>query len=257
MQPTENGSDSVKTTEVAFEIIGALRTKDGANITEIAETLGIAKSTAYRHLSTLQHLGYLVKENNEYHISLQFLDLGMYALHRKEAYALIKPKVKMLADETKERAQFKVEEHGETVYVHHETGENAVRIPDSKPGQSKPMHVTAAGKAILSAYPEAQRRKMVKQLDLTSWTENTITDSAELLDHLRKSEARGYSTNQQEGIENLCAVGVPVLGHDDMPIGALSVSGPSHRIKGDLFEQQLPDLLIGTAKELEMNIAFS
>ncbi|SDR07080.1 hypothetical protein SAMN05216278_3461 [Halopelagius longus] len=39
--------------------------------------------------------------------------------------------------------------------------------------------------------------------------------------------------------------------------GGMSVSGPSHRLKGEWFEEELPDFLLGAANELELNIEYS
>ena len=67
---------------------------------------------------------------------------------------------------------------------------------------------------------------------------------------------RGYSFNLQENLEGLNAVGVPVKGQNGV-IGALSISGPSHRLKGDRLKSALPDLLMGEANELELNISYA
>lgn len=40
-------------------------------------------------------------------------------------------------------------------------------------------------------------------------------------------------------------------------IGGISVTGPSHRLNGERLESDLPDLLLGAANELELNIAHS
>lgn len=37
-------------------------------------------------------------------------------------------------------------------------------------------------------------------------------------------------------------------------VGALRVSGPTHRFRGEWFEEELPDMLLGVANELELEI---
>lgn len=247
----------VKTTESAFAVIEALRRLDGARVTEVADELDMAKSTAHRHLSTLFDLEYLAKEGDEYHVGLQFLNLGEYARERKEAYRIIKPKVKQLAEETVERAQFIVEEHGQGVYVHRATGENAVRTPNTGVGKRNAIHATSAGKAILSRYDDERVRAIVERRGLPRLTDRTITDEDELFAELERVRERGYSTNNEENIEGIRAVGVPVMHSEGRPIGALSVSGPVHRMKGEWFDREIPDLLLGTTSELQLNIAYS
>lgn len=250
------GQGRVKTTETAFQIIEAIERLDGAGVTELARDLDIAKSTVHRHLSTLEELEYLVKEDNTYYLSLRFLNLGDYSRNRKAAYSLAKPLLEELAAETEERAQFIVEEHGLAVYVYRASGRHAVEA-DSGIGKRVPIHATAAGKSILAFLPRPRVEEIIETRGLTSVTENTITDPETLFAELEEIRERGFSVNDQENIKGLHAVGVPVLGPEGEVIGAFSVSGPTHRMKGDPYEQNVQDLLRGTANELELNIAYS
>lgn len=249
--------DRVKTTESAFRITETLHEMDGARVTELADELDMAKSTAHRHLSTLHQLEYLVKEGDEYHVGLRFLTLGEYARNRKKAYRMITPKVVALAEETDERAQFIVEEHGKAVYVHREAGSNAVRTPNSGVGNWIQLHATAAGKAILAGLPESVVRDTMDRQGMPTLTDNTITDEADLLEELEQTRERGYSFNFEENIKGIRAVGVAITPSGGRPIGALSISGPSHRMKGEWFNEEIPDLLLGTTNELELNITYS
>ncbi|ADQ68555.1 transcriptional regulator [Halogeometricum borinquense DSM 11551] len=256
--PTENkGRSSVKTTETVFEIIEALRAMEGARVTELADTLDKAKSTIHRHLSTLEAQEYVVREGDEYDIGLRFLSLGEYARNRKEAYPKLHPKVKELAEKTDESAQFFVAEHGKAVYVHRETGDNAVSTPNSKAGEGVPLYATAAGKAILSCYPKEKVERILDEISLVALTENTITQKSALHDEIDAIQKRGYSVNREENVNGIHAVGVPVRRTNGWPIGALSISGPAYRLQGELLEETLPALLLETANELELNIAYS
>lgn len=254
---TTRDRNRVKTTDSAFEIIETIKRLDGAGVSELASELDLAKSTAHRHLSTLLDLEYLVKEGNEYHVGLRFLQLGEYARERKDAYRVVEPKIEQLAEDTSERAQFIVEEHGQGVYIYRSTGENAVHTPNSGVGKRNAIHATSAGKAILSEYDEECLDRILEHSDLEALTENTITDEDELRTELGEIRERGYSTNMEENINGIRAVGVPVTHTDGSVIGALSISGPVHRMKGEWFEEEIPDLLLGTTSELELNIAYS
>lgn len=252
----QSGNDTVKATDTLFDIIELLEREDGVTITEIADELGYAKSTIHRHLSTLRERGYVVEDSEGYHVGLRFLALGEQARNHHKAYQLAREKVDELAQETDERAQFIVEEHGDAVYIHRALGERAVRT-DPGIGKRIPLHATAAGKAILAQLPEERLFDIVEQIEFTPITDATITNVDQLVDELEAIRDRGYSFNQQENLDGLHAVGVPVTNSRDEIIGALSVSGPSHRLKGDWFEEELPNLLLGAANELELNIAYS
>ncbi|PSQ89215.1 MAG: hypothetical protein BRD45_03965 [Bacteroidetes bacterium QS_8_64_10] len=158
--------------------------------------------------------------------------------------------------QTGERAQFVVEEQGRGIYLYIETGEHAVRTGLSV-GQQIYLHSTSAGKVILSLLPDDRVNEILDEYGLPPLTENTITDSNELKSQLDEIRERGYAFNREENIKGLRAVSGPVTDENDILIGVLSVSGPSHRMKGEWFQSGLPDLVLGTANELELRIAYA
>ncbi|MFC4451281.1 IclR family transcriptional regulator [Halorussus aquaticus] len=252
----DGGGRTVKTTETAFTIIEGLEELDGARVTELADHLGLANSTVHSHLSTLYEMGYVVKEGDEYLVGSKFLKLGEAVKERREAFNLIKPKVKQLAEETEERCQFIIEEYGRGVYLYRETGERAVWT-DSGLGNRIYLHSTASGKSVLANLPESRVEEILDQWGLPALTENTITDRDELFEELSTIREQGYAVNKEESTEGLRAVGVPVMDGADELVGALSVSGPTHRMKGEWFDREIPNLLLGTANELELNLKYS
>lgn len=253
--PNPADVDCVKSVDTAFRILEHLEREDGARVTEVADALDVAKSTAHRHLKTLQHIEYLVKEGDTYRLGLRFLELGEYISTREKAYVLAHKKVKELAEETDERAQFLVEEHGRLVYVHRETGRHAVET-DPGIGKRVDIHASSAGKAILAHLPDHRIDEIISQHGLPQFTEHTITDPDDLFAALETIRERGYAFNDEESIDGLRAVGVPVLSNDGV-VGALSVSGPTHRLKNDWFTNEIPDLLLGITNELELNLKYS
>jgi DNA-binding IclR family transcriptional regulator len=252
---SENSGRQLQTIKTSLAIIDALQELDGARVTELGEHLDLSPSTVQGHINTLTAQDYLVKEGDIYHLSLQFLDKGGYVRNRKHAYNIVMQKVESIAEETEERVQFIVNEGGLGYYIHTVTGTHAVQV-DARIGKTTYLHASAAGKSILSHLPEEYIDMLVATRGLPKITENTITDKAELLAELEEIRERGTSYNMEESIEGLCAVGVPVLDETDQPIGGLSISGPSNRMEGSLLENKLPDLLLGAANEIELNIAY-
>lgn len=249
----ENEMDSVGAVETLFDILEYVHQKNGVTLSEATSDLNYAKSTIHRHLSTLEQRGYVVNEDG-YHAGLRFLELGEDARNRKQAYQLAKEKVEELAKETDERAQFLVEEHGEAVYLHRAVGDRAVRT-DPGIGKRIPLHATASGKSILAAMPPEKASRIIEQTAFEIITDETITNQETLYDELDQIRQRGYAFNREENLDGLCAIGVPVKGPKGSVIGGISVSGPSHRLTGERFKEELPSLLLGTANELELNIA--
>ena len=248
-------SREIQTIKNMFRIVEILMERDGARVTEIASELDLAKSTVHQQLGTLYSRGYVVKENGEYHVGLKFLTIGEYARQRREWSQLAKQMVAQLADETDERAQFLVEENGRAIYLYTTAGERAVKA-DRQSGKVRYLHSSAGGKAILAHMDRERVEEVIDQWGLPAETDQTITDRDELFAELEATRERGYSINKQESIEGLWSIGVPVVVSDDV-VGSFSISGPRHRMEKDWFHEELPNLLLGTANELEIKIEYS
>ncbi|WP_101295898.1 IclR family transcriptional regulator [Halegenticoccus soli] len=255
MQGENTRRGQLKSVRRAFEIAERIRELEGVSVSALADDMNVAKSTLHAYLATLNEMGYLIKEGDEYQVGTRFLLLGEYSRTRKEEYRMAAEKVEELAEKTDERSQFVIEERGRGVFLYRAFGNHAVET-GSETGKRMFLHSTAAGKSILAHLPESRVREIIEERGLPAVTPNSITDEEELFAELEQIREQGYAYNEAENIEGLHAIGVPVRGKNKEVIGALSVSGPTHRMKGNVFVKELPDLLLGTANELELNIAY-
>lgn len=156
-----------------------------------------------------------------------------------------------LTELTEERVQFMVLEGDRMVYVYRELGQRGVNT-STMAGKEMPIHATSGGKVILANLPERKRTKLIERLELERYTKNTITNTEELYEELDDIKRYGYSINREEYMKGLRAVSVPVGLFDGHINGAIGVSGPKHRIKGKITEQDLIERLQGTANEIEL-----
>lgn len=246
---------TIKSVVNVFDIIEFLRLRDGARLIEIADELEMAKSTIHQYLATLETLEFVVKEGNEYHLGLRFLDYGGFARSREPVYQLAKNKVVDLAAMTQERAQFVIEEHGRGVVVYTDSGSRAVRT-NIRTGKRVQLHATAAGKAILAYLSDERVGEIFNSHGLKPVTENTVTDLEALFEEFEEIREQGVAYNNQEDTKGLRAIGVPVRDPNGEVLGALSVSGPVHRLNSESREREVSDLLLGVANELELNIEY-
>lgn len=245
--------DAVQTT---CDIIDVLQETEGAGVTEIARRIDRSKGTVHSHLSTLRENEYVVKEDDVYRNSLRFLDLAESVRSRLRINDIVKDELEDLAEETGEIAQFAVEEHGRAVYLHKAKGENAVQTA-SRVGTREHPHCISLGKAILSELPRGRVEEIIERHGLPEQSDNTITDPTELHAELDDVRERGYAFDNEEKIQGLRCVAAPVKDTDGGVIGAVSVSGPSRRIEGDRFRDELPKQVTRAANVIEINIQYS
>lgn len=240
----------VKAVDTTLDVVQCLHQAGSANIEEVAEGVGVGTSTAHRHLTTLHERGYVVREGNEYELSLRFLTHGGRRRETLPANELIHKKVRQLGEDTSERVQFITEEHGERVYMYTHAGPDAVKT-DATIGKRGPLHVSAAGKAILANLPADRRKQILDGIAAPETSEREVLE-----EELETVRERGYAFNDEESTSGLRAVGVPVQYETDTVLGAISVSGPANRLTDDYFREELPNLLLGTVNEIELNIAY-
>lgn len=247
---------TIKTATTLFDVVEALQRLDGATVTEIANDVDIAKSTAHRHLASLLSRGYVIKRDKQHHLGLKFLDHGAYVRQTTSVYRIVKPKVREIAEKVSELNQFVVEEHGKLVVVFREQGRDAVKT-ESRVGKRTYLHQNAGGKAILSALPKDRVETIIRTHGLPAKTSNTITDQEELFAELEEIRERGVAFDFEEHIMGFRAIGAPIMDQDGNLCGALAVGGPTNRMKGDRFHEEIPQTLLGVVNELELNIQYS
>lgn len=243
----------IKSDEKLFRIIELLQEHDGAGVTEIAEEVGASKSTIYKHLQTMVHYDFATQIDGEYYIGLRFLDYGTYARRQQLIYQLAKDRIEELAEETGELVWCQTHENGQCVYLYGAAGSRSV-YPPERIGNRTPMHQLAGGKAMLAHLPEEEVERIVESHGLEAATRHTITDREELFESLNRVRERGVAFNREESTPDLYAVATAVLDSEGTVLGSIGVSGPKHRLRGELLEAELPKLLLGTANELEFNL---
>jgi len=252
----DKAANPVGSVVTAFEVLEALRRLNGAGVTAVADELGLPKSSVYNHLETLEQEEYVLKQDGKYYVGLRFLNLGRHARQRDSLYETARPELETLADETGELVNLLVEEHGQGVYVCRVRGDRAVNV-EAKTGDRVYLHSTALGKVILAYSDEEHVDKILNEHGLPATTERTTTDPDELQAELADIRERGVAFDRQERIPGLRCVAVPILNDERRPVGAISVSGPKSRMKGEWLESELQERLESAANVVELNRTYS
>lgn len=252
---TKSPKTVVRATETSLRILEALKDFSGAGITELANDLDLPKSTVHNHLQTLIHNEYVIKNGDEYDVSLRFLEFGEYVRTRRRIAEIGPPEIDKLADRTNELTNLVVEEHGRGVFLYRAKGADAVHM-DTHAGKRVYLHTTAFGKAILAHLPDERVHEIIDRHGLVTETDRTISSMEQLFDELESIREVGYAFDDEERLSGLRCVAVPVL-TQDLVVGAISVSGPKSRMTGDWYRSELPSLLQSTANVIEINITYA
>lgn len=244
----------IKTTKTVFRIIEFIRAGDGARVKELSDELDLSRSTIHNHLSTLEHLGLIFKKDHTSHISLRFLDLGIYARDRLDIYNVGASRVDELAEETGGMARLFVEQGNRGIIIHESSGKHAVKTI-GRIGRHEPLHAIAAGKVMLSEMSLERIQDIVDEQGLPKVTENTITDRDELVEELKQISDQGYAFNDNETIDGLRAVASPITVKNTVH-GAIAVAGPTNWMRGERFRDEIPAAVLEAANEIELKLKY-
>lgn len=252
-QPSETGK-GIKSDETLFALIETLRELDGAGVTELADHLGVAKSTIHGHLTSMRDHGFVVKRGAKYHLGLGFFDYGQYVRGQLNIFRSGMEAVDELERATGEMVWLITHENGRAMYIYGRGGQNDIDI-NTILGKRAYMHCNSGGKAILAHLPEEEIHAIVDEHGLPPQTENTITSRDALFDELEQIRKQGYALNLSEDLKGVHAIGIPLTFEGEIQ-GALSIAGPAHRLSQERCEGEVFDQLQAATDEIELNLAY-
>lgn len=238
LTPGDKVTAPTRTLQRGLQVLEALAGEaddDGLSVSEIAAIVDLDKATANRLVRTLCQSGYAYQDpkTRQYKLTGKLLALGSSHRENLDLPGRAAPFLARLRGETEETVHLGVRELDRVVYIAKLDSQLPVQIA-SAIGQTMPMHTTALGKAILSAMPDDQRDALLEQLDLTPRTENSLRSVADLRADIERSRRRGYSVDDRENEDSITCVGAPIVNGLGEVLGAISVSGPTFRMKDQI-----------------------
>ncbi|QIY59567.1 IclR family transcriptional regulator [Streptomyces sp. RPA4-5] len=239
----------------AVTVLEILARHGEAAVTEVAEELGVHKSTAFRLLAVLENRGLVgqEQERGKYYLAAGVLRLAGAAAVRLDISQEGAPVCRELAAELGETVNIAVLEGDAAVNVTQARGPASVTAQNWL-GRRTPLHATSSGKALLAYQPRAVREAVLAR-KLPRLTERTVTSAAALRRELAEVVEQGFAVAIEELELGLRAVAAPVRAPDGSVIGAISVSVPAYR----LAEERLPEVVkatVSAAGELSRRMGY-
>jgi DNA-binding IclR family transcriptional regulator len=247
-------SGTVKSDRTLFAIVEELQRRDEAGVTELADSVGLSKSTVHKHLKTLEELQYVVREDGAYRPGFKFLTVGGRLRDHNELCHLANVKAGDLVTETGQMVLVSTLEHGEGVFTY--VDRSRYDIKNILLGERFSLHATASGKAMLAEYSDERIDALVDGGDLPGFTDTTVTEREALLEQIDEVRDRGFALNMEERQRGVRAVSAAVTHPETGTICALTVAGPAHRLPKDELEGEHANAVLGVVNELELQIRY-
>ncbi|MGD9784215.1 MAG: IclR family transcriptional regulator [Hyphomicrobiaceae bacterium] len=246
------GADD-KTTSVVLRVMNLL-TVVAANsgtlsVAEIAAAVSLPKPTVHRLCQQLEASGYFMRDpaTRHYGVGHRLWDMGLNIVNtglQPERHAILQK----LVNEIGETCNLSMRVRDQSIYIDRVESRWPLRL-NLEPGSTVPLHCTASGKIFLSAMPKDRRQRLLSITGLPAHTSKTITDLGRMEEEVERIKKRGYSIDNEEFLEGLVALAVPVRNSQGAIIAGIACHGPKPRLTVEEALKHLP-LLNRAATEL-------
>ena len=244
--------ESVDNALVAADL---LRSEPPVRVAELADRLGVARSTAHRLMSSLMAHGFAEPDDagQGYVAGAALLRLGALALDRLVVRELGHPSLVALARATGETCELAVLDGTEVLLVDVVEGTHTLRVVDPV-GSRAPAHLTAVGKAMLAALPASEAGQRLDRDALEVRTSHSVGTRKELLKQLPQIRAQGYALAKMELGADYVGVAAPITGPDGTVVAGITVALPVIRATED-FASSIGPLVAAAAREVAGRLA--
>lgn len=241
---SENRSSKGSTVTRVLDILDAVADADRPlSPTEIADQLAIPKASVHRLCSSLEEHGYLQTRLNGRGLQagnrLNRLAMGVLAAAPFQAQR--RAILSTLSQDIGETCNIAVPDGAEMIYFDRAETHWPVRV-NLQVGSRVPACATAGGKMYLSSLSDARRERVIRNTRLKRYTAKTLVSHSALADELKLTALRGYALDNEEYIEGMVAMAVPIRDRQGRLYATLSFHAPCMRLPFSAVSDFLPHL---------------
>lgn len=211
-----------------FEVYA--RGQSSMTLTELAQALGIPKSSAFNVIETLVSRGFLyeTRPRGGYYPTQRLHELSRSMLAGDPLTARFHEALERLAVAAGETAVLAVRERDDVLYVDVVEAATPIRY-FAQVGERRPIYTTASGKAILTSCAPDERAAILRALRYLPYQRATLTDAGALAADLDAAIARGWCEDVAETTLDVMGLGVAVVVRGRRY--GLAVAGPIYRME--------------------------
>lgn len=208
--------------------------KQPVSLGELAELLGVDRSSAFRLAHTLRRRGFLSCPANrkDYILGSSMWYLTHNYDWNNMLVRVANQQLKQLAAQLNETAHLAIREGKSALFVD-SAAVNHVLGVSGQAGELVPLYCTAHGKALLADAKDAELKAIFGTGSLTRYSKSTITTLPALAKECALIKKRGYAIDEAEYREELRCMAAPIRVENDVIIGSIGISAPMSRFSKD------------------------
>lgn len=229
-------------------------------IADIANELGMTRSTTHRYVITLVALGFLEQgASRKYRLGLRVTDLGMSVLNSIGLREHSRPYLEELRRRSSYTVNVAVLDGPEVLYVDRarsfRRGQSKIDL-NLRPGSRLPAYCTSMGKILLAFLPEGEQRELIGQMTLTRRGPNAITSKRALRMELEQIRKEGLAVNDEELAEGLYSMAAPIRDESRAVVAAINMAAHASMISLEQLVDALGPHLVATADHISARLGY-
>jgi len=231
------------------------RAERGLPAAEVARVSALPVSTVHRLIANLESAGFLSRDDaGHYHLGIVCVSLGQAAREQIDLRRVSLRHLEELNRRTRETVHLTVRHALSAVYLEKLDSPEQLRI-HSRIGASVPLFCTAVGKVLLAYLDEKEQERILNQLELKRFTENTVGSIQELQAQLQKVRREGYACDLEEHEPHIRCIAAPIWDNSGAVNASLSVTGPAVRMATSRLREIAP-LIRETGMSISRELGF-
>jgi IclR family acetate operon transcriptional repressor len=240
---TSPEAGSVQSLERAISLLRILAEADGLSLTECARLSALAPSTTHRMLATLQQQGLAEFEEATqlWFVGVETFRIGSAFLRRRKLAERGRGIIQALMLATGETANLALAEADGVVFVSQAETHAPIRA-FFRPGTRSAYHASGIGKAVMAFLTAPAREALLQRLPLEPFTPRTLATRERLVSALEQVRQAGVAIDDEERNLGMRCVAAPVFDETGLPIGGVSISGPTVRIDDGFIARVAPQV---------------
>ena len=231
--------------ERATDVLRALAAgqDSGVRLSDVAAAAKLPRSTTHRLLGALVQAR-LVEQDTDtglFHLGFDLLTFAAKAAGRHGLVEMAQGALQRLAERTSDTVFLSVRSGVESICLDRREGSFPIRTLTLSVGDRRPLGVGAGSLALLAFLPDASVERIIAA-SAGRMAPYPAFDAASIHELVKQARRQGYAFNDGRIVPGMSAVGVPIMGPQQEPLGALSVAAIASRMQPDRRENIVASL---------------
>jgi IclR family transcriptional regulator, pca regulon regulatory protein len=256
--PHDDSAASSQSLERGLAILAAFTPdRPALGISELAQQLGLTRSTTHRYVATLARLGYLNQEEStrKYRLGIRALDLGFTVLGSLELRDIAAPHLQRLTATTGHTSNLAIRDDTDVILIDRNRGrpgryhhlEFTLHV-----GSRIPSYCSATGKALLAFLPQPELNALLDRIEFLPRGPRSVGGRAALMTELSQVRRTGIAINDEELESGLRSIAAPIRSRAGAVVAAVNLAIPWSPVAMSELADQFGPVLQATARQISL-----